>query len=155
MFAPSCIRLLSCQPRPPTVQRLRRGCGVTTHVLMRTHQWLLFDDFCCVPCTARAGLLAVALASSAAFTEAAKDPNTLVFASFGDWGWSTSGAVNTLLTAPITTSATDVCRYYTLANYTASPSTFAGCLDGDKKQQAVLIMNNLQQVSQVGFKTAH
>ena len=41
---------------------------------------------------ARSALLAALLATALPATAAAKDANTIVYAAFGDWGWSTTGA---------------------------------------------------------------
>ena len=81
-----------------------------------------------------------------------KDANTLVFASFGDWGWSTTGGQNVLLTGSAVLSAT--CANYTVAKYQANPAAYASCLDGDKLQQGTLISAGLQQVSQIAVANA-
>ena len=91
---------------------------------------------------AAALLLALPLAS------AAKDANTLVFASFGDWGWSTVGGQNSFLTGALT-GTTAVCNTYNVTNFAAAPASYVNCLDGDKAQQASLIVAGLQQVSQI------
>lgn len=103
---------------------------------------------------ARAALASL-LVSAPLAAWAAKDPNSVVFASFGDWGWSTTGGQNQLLTGSgVLTGGTAVCATYTVANYQANPASFANCLDGDKAQQASLIAAGLQQVSQIALANA-
>ena len=41
---------------------------------------------------ARAAVAALLVSLPLAVSAAAKDPNTIVFATFGDWGWSLAGA---------------------------------------------------------------
>jgi hypothetical protein len=50
------------------------------------------------------------------YTPPTKDSNTIVYASFGDWGWPTSGANNSLL------------QDATAANCTLTGGNFAGCI---------------------------
>jgi hypothetical protein len=97
---------------------------------------------------------AAALAAGAALlcggAAAAKDANTVVFASFGDWGWSTAGANNSILVNALGSP----CKSFSLAAYAAAPATYAACLDGDKKLQGALIVAGLQQVAQKAVAAA-
>ena len=104
--------------------------------------------------TARAAV--AALLTALPLASAAKDPNTIVFASFGDWGWSTTGGQNQIL---IGSGSKDfggtICANYSLANYASNTSLYSStCLDGDKVQQGSLIVAGLQQVSQIATANA-
>jgi len=101
---------------------------------------------------ARAAVAALLVSLPLAVSAAAKDPNTIVFASFGDWGWSTAGGQNILLSGSAVLTA--ACANYTLTNYKANPSVYAACLDGDKAQQGALILGGQQQVAQIATANA-
>lgn len=97
---------------------------------------------------ARAGLLFLLDSASAQ-----KGANTVVFASFGDWGWSPVGGQNVMLIGS-GSSLTTQCANFTLANYAANSSAFATCLDGDKVQQGTLVNAGLANVSQIAVANA-
>ena len=94
-------------------------------------------------------LLAATLQAAVAQT---KDANTIVFASFGDWGWSPTGGQNVMLTGSSVLSST--CASFNLANYTANASYYSSCLDGDKLQQGILVNSGLASVSQIAVANA-
>ena len=96
-----------------------------------------------------------ALLTALPLVSAAKDPNSIVFASFGDWGWSTTGGQNVILTGSGSSIGGTICANYSLANYAANVSGYtAACFDGEKVQQGSLIVAGLQQVAQIATANA-
>lgn len=92
-----------------------------------------------------AARLTLGLGLLAAGAAAAKDPDTIVFAAIGDWGWGL-GSNNTLLTADLSAA----CKGWSLGN----ESVLKACMDGDKVSQGMLLAAGRQQVPQLATASA-